>query len=211
MSDLSIHTHIFEPGTPPTSPAAPALLLMHGTGGDESDLLPLARRIAPGRPLLSPRGNVNEHGQLRFFRRLAEGVFDLEDLALRVKALSVWLAAAKSRYGIDTLDALGFSNGANTIAAALLTVASPTPHTPLVRKAVLLRAMVTTTPTAGIKLSGTEILIISGTRDPIIPVENAKRLAAQLQAAGATVRHEILPAGHELTQDDIRLATAFLT
>ena len=205
MSDLSIHTHIFEPGT---SPSVPTLLLLHGTGGDESDLLPLGRRVAPGRPLLSPRGNVNEHGQLRFFRRLAEGVFDLEDLALRVKALSAWLAAAKTRYEIGTLDALGFSNGANTIAAALLTVASPNP---LIRKAVLLRAMQTIAPTPGINLSGTEILIVSGTRDPIIPIENAKRLAAQLQAAGATVRHEVLQTGHELTQDDLRLATAFLS
>ncbi|XVJ59853.1 MAG: alpha/beta hydrolase [Tepidisphaera sp.] len=205
MSDLSIHAHVFEPSE---QPSTSALLLLHGTGGDESDLLPLGRRVAPGRSLLSPRGNVDEHGALRFFRRLAEGVFDLKDLAARVADLSKWLATAKKRYEIQTLDALGFSNGANTIAALLLTVASPTP---LVRKAVLLRAMVTAPPVVGIDLSGTSVLIISGTRDPIIPLENAKLLAAQPQEAGAAVRHEILPAGHELTQDDIRLAKAFLT
>ncbi len=200
---LNLHSHLHEPG----DPGSPTLLLLHGTGGDEHDLVPLARRVAPGRPLLSPRGNVNEHGQLRFFRRFAEGVFDLDDVARRVRDLAAWLTAARSHYAIDTLDALGFSNGANTLAAAMLTVAPPTP---LVRKAVLLRAMVTVPPTTDIKLNGTDILIVSGTRDPIIPIENAKKLASQLLSAGATVRHEILQAGHELTQDDLRLASAFL-
>lgn len=201
MSDLSIHAHVFEPSE---QPSTSALLLLHGTGGDESDLLPLGRRVAPGRSLLSPRGNVDEHGALRFFRRLAEGVFDLKDLASRVADLSKWLTTAKKRYEIHTLDALGFSNGANTIAALLLT------HGPAIRKAVLLRAMVTIPDPAKVDLSGVDILIVSGNRDPIIPADNAVRLAGQLKLAGATVRHEILQAGHELTQDDIKLATAFL-
>lgn len=201
MSDLSIHAHVFEPSEQPSDSA---LLLLHGTGGDESDLLPLGRRVAPGRSLLSPRGNVDEHGALRFFRRLAEGVFDLKDLASRVADLSKWLTTAKKRYEIQTLDALGFSNGANTIAALLLT------HGPAVRKAVLLRAMVTLPDPAKVDLAGVDILIVSGNRDPIIPAENATRLAGQLKFAGATVRHEILQAGHELTQDDIKLSTAFL-
>lgn len=197
---VGLHTHVFEPGT-----AGRAVLLLHGTGGDEHDLLGLGRKVAPGASLLSPRGNVSEHGQNRFFRRFAEGVFDLEDLARRVKDLAAWLGAAREKYGITgALDALGFSNGANTAAALLLT------RGPVLRRAVLLRGMVTAEAAAGVDLKGVRVLLVSGERDPIIPVENAGRLAEQLRRAGAEVRHEVLAAGHELTGRDLELAREWL-
>ena len=118
------------------------------------------------------------------------------------------MAAAKAQHALPWVDALGFSNGANTLAAGLLT------HGPIVRKAVLLRAMVTLPPAPGVNLAvgagGVGVLLISGDRDTILPLDNAKRLADQLREAGAEVRHEVLRAGHELTADDLALATAFL-
>lgn len=197
---LGLHEHVFEAGR-----TEGALLLLHGTGGDERDLLGLGRKVAPGAALLSPRGNVSEHGQNRFFRRFAEGVFDLEDLARRVRDLAAWLGAARERYGLrGGLNALGFSNGANTAAAMLLS------HGRVLGRAVLLRGMVTAEPAAGVDLTGVRVLLVSGERDPIIPVENAKRLAGQLRGAGAEVRHEVLAAGHELTGRDLELAAEFL-
>jgi phospholipase/carboxylesterase len=200
--DLALHHHVFEIGD-----LSRPLLLLHGTGGDERDLLSLGRKVAPRAALLSPRGNVSENGALRFFKRFAEGVFDLDDVARRAGDLARWLAAARARYELAEPDALGFSNGANTAAAMLL--ARGHDAAPL-RRVILLRAMVTVPTTPGVRLDGVSVLLISGTRDPIVPVENAKRLAAQMTAAGATVRHEILPAGHDLTPDDLRLARGFL-
>jgi phospholipase/carboxylesterase len=173
------------------------LLLLHGTGGDESDLLPLGERLAPGAALLSPRGNVSENGANRFFRRFAEGVFDLEDLKARTQELAKFVTEARSAYGLGTPMALGYSNGAN-IAAALL-LARPE----VLRGAVLLRAMVPFEPDTLPDLSGKPVLILSGAMDPIIPTTNAKRLAGLLQESGAAVTHRILPTGHGLSQADL--------
>src|SRR5450755_4513769 len=107
-------THRFEPG------GAPPLLLLHGTGGDENDLLPLGRMVAPGAALLSPRGKVLEGGMPRFFRRLAEGVFDEQDLRRRTQELADFVEDARRAYGFEAPVALGFSNGANIASALLL-------------------------------------------------------------------------------------------
>ena len=124
------------------TPAAGTLLVLHGTGGDEHDLLPLGRAIAPGATLLSPRGKVLEHGKPRFFRRLAEGVFDVDDLKRRAAELGDFVGAAAAPYGFDTsrLTAVGFSNGAN-IASALLLL-----RPEVLSRAVLFRAMVPLEP-----------------------------------------------------------------
>src|SRR5450631_3975217 len=118
MAQLSYH-HRFEPGT---NPSAPPLLLLHGTGGNEDDLIPLGQNLSPGSALLSPRGDVLEHGQPRFFRRFAEGVFDFADVERRTAALADFISAAAKRYGFDPtrLVGLGFSNGANIGASLLL-------------------------------------------------------------------------------------------
>ncbi|MCJ2072509.1 alpha/beta hydrolase [Methylobacterium sp. J-030] len=192
--------HRFEPGPD----AARPLLLLHGTGGDENDLLPLGRMLAPGAALLSPRGAVSENGMPRFFRRLAEGVFDEADLRRRTHDLAGFVAAARDRYGLGAPLALGFSNGAN-IAAALLML-----RPQVLAGAVLIRPMVPLAEPPAADLAGKPVLILSGALDPIVPVENARRLAAQLTAAGAVVAHRTLPAGHGLSQADLGLAADWL-
>jgi phospholipase/carboxylesterase len=194
-ADLAF-THRFEPGTAESAP----LLLLHGTGGDESDLLPLGRAVAPGAALLSPRGQVSENGAPRFFRRLAEGVFDEADLRRRTDDLAEFVAAARGRYGLAAPVALGFSNGANIAAAMLLR------RPEALAGAVLLRPMVPFADAPVADLAGRPVLILSGVMDPIVPAENARRLAAQLTAAGAAVTHRMLPAGHGLSQAEVGLA-----
>jgi phospholipase/carboxylesterase len=180
------------------------LLLLHGTGGDEDDLLPLGGAILPGAALISPRGKVSEHGANRFFRRFAEGVFDVEDLKTRTDELADFVLAAREHYGLDTPVAVGLSNGAN-IAASLLIRRPET-----VRGAVLLRPMTPYEPEAWPDLAGKPVLILSGAMDPIVPSANARRLAAILAEAGASVTHKLLPTGHGLGRTDIAEASAWL-
>lgn len=194
------HVHRFIPGN---DPALPPVLLLHGTGGNEDDLLPVGQMIAPGAALLSPRGKVLEGGMPRFFRRLAEGVFDEADLRRRAGELAEFIGEAREAYGLGAPVAVGFSNGAN-IAAALLLL-----HPEALSGAVLLRAMVPLAAPPAASLSGKPVLILSGEADPIVPAENAARLAAVLQAGGASVEHKTLPAGHGLSQADITLAKAW--
>ncbi|MFG1375273.1 alpha/beta hydrolase [Xanthobacter autotrophicus] len=194
-------THRFEPAT--KAGAAP-LLLLHGTGGDEADLLPIGRMIAPGAALLSPRGQVSEGGMPRFFRRLAEGVFDEQDVVRRAHDLADFIGAARAAYGLAAPVAVGFSNGAN-IAAALMLL-----RPEALAGAVLLRAMVPLSdPPAG-ELPGTPVLMLSGAMDPIVPAENAARLATLLSARGAQVEHRTLPASHGLTSADLTAARDFI-
>jgi phospholipase/carboxylesterase len=195
MTELSF-IHRYEPAT---DGKRPPLLLLHGTGGDENDLLGLGRMISPGSALISPRGKILEHGMPRFFRRLAEGVFDEEDVRFRANELADFVSEARQAYGLEAPIAVGFSNGAN-IAAAMLMLRPET-----LAGAALLRAMVPLSDAPQADLAGKQVLMISGAMDPIIPADNAKRLAASLLATGAEVQHEILPAGHNLSQTDLQL------
>jgi phospholipase/carboxylesterase len=195
-------THRFEPAS---APGRPPLLLLHGTGGDENDLLPLGRMVAPGSALLSPRGKVLEGGMPRFFRRLAEGVFDEADVRARALELADFIAEARLAYGLEAPLALGFSNGAN-IAAALLWLCPEA-----LAGTVLVRAMVPLGTAPEADLNAKPVLILSGAMDPIVPAENASRLAQQLTAAGASVTHEVLPAGHALSQADVTLTREWLS
>ncbi|HEX2861278.1 MAG TPA: alpha/beta hydrolase [Lacunisphaera sp.] len=202
MSSLS-HLHRFEPGS--IAGATPVLLL-HGTGGTEHDLLPLGRQLAPGSALLSPRGEVNENGMPRFFRRFAEGVFDLDDVARRTHALADFIASAAKKYQLDAakLTAVGYSNGAN-IAASLLLLRPES-----LAGAVLLRPMVVLQPGALPDLAGKHLSLISGRHDPIVPVDHPPRLAEMFRQAGAAVDLHWLEAGHQLTKPDFDLAGRFL-
>ena len=194
-------THRFEPA--PQDGTTP-LLLLHGTGGDETDLLPLGRMIAPGAALLSPRGQVSEGGMPRFFRRLAEGVFDEKDVVRRAHDLADFIEAARAAYGLAAPLAVGFSNGANIAAAVLLL------RPEALAGAVLLRAMVPLAePPAG-NLPGTPVLMLSGTMDPIVPAGNAARLTALLSERGAQVEHRTVPASHGLTSADLTAARDFI-
>lgn len=199
--DLSF-THRFVPATDAT--AAP-LLLLHGTGGDENDLVPLGRMLAPGAALLSPRGQVSEAGMPRFFRRLAEGVFDEADVVRRTHELADFIAEARAAYGLAAPVAVGFSNGAN-IAAALLLL-----RPEALAGAVLLRAMMPLASPPESRIAGTPVLMLSGAVDPIVPRENAARLAALLAQRGAEVDHRSVGTGHGLTPGDMTAAQAWLS
>jgi phospholipase/carboxylesterase len=202
MPTLS-YIHRYEPAT---TPGASPLLLFHGTGGNEHDLIPLGRQLSPGSALLSPRGDVSEHGMPRFFRRFAEGVFDLDDVAKRTHALADFIAAAGTQYGFDAskLTALGYSNGAN-IAASLFLL-----RPEALAGAVLLRPMVVLEPRALPDLRGKRLLLLSGRHDPIVPVDHPERLAAQFRTAGADVTLQWLDTGHQLTEADLKHAARFL-
>lgn len=173
----------FEHRLDPGAADAPVLLLLHGTGGDENDLVPLGRALAPRATLLSPRGPVLENGAPRFFRRLAEGVFDLEDLARRTQDLAGFICEAAKRYGLEDrrMIAVGFSNGANIAASLLLS------GEPVLDGAVLLRAMTPYEPATLPNLSALPVLISAGRRDPIVPPESVERIARLLTDAGAQV------------------------
>jgi predicted esterase len=194
--------HRFEAGTP----GLPTLLLLHGTGGDENDLLDLGRRLAPGAALLSPRGKVLENGLARFFRRIAEGVFDLEDLKFRTGELADFVAAAAVKYGLDEarVTAVGYSNGAN-IAAALLLLRPAT-----LRAAVLFHAMVPLIPEALPDLGGRRVFLAAGKADRLIPPRETERLAELLKSAGAAVTLFWQPGGHGLAREEIEAAAEWL-
>ena len=178
------------------------LLLLHGTGGNENDLIPLGQQLLPGAAILSPRGKVSEHGAPRFFRRLAEGVFDQEDLLFRTHELADFVNQAAEQYGFDRqkLVAVGYSNGAN-IAASLMLL-----HPGLLRAAVLFRAMVPFEPEVTPDLSGMPVFLAAGRRDTMIAPDNTERLAAILQDAGADLDLRWKNVGHPLTYEEIEEA-----
>jgi len=182
------------------------LLLLHGTGGNERDLIPLGQELDPNAALLSPRGKVLEHGMPRFFRRLAEGVFDLEDLQKRTNELADFVISSAKRYEIDKrqIVAVGYSNGANIAASLLLLRAE------VLSAAILFRAMVPLTPEKQPNLSSKSIFIGAGAVDPIVPSSNSKELAQMLRSAGADVTIRFFQSGHELTSGDVNAAREWL-
>ncbi len=182
------------------------LLLLHGTGGNEDDLLPLGRHLLPGAALLSPRGKVLERGMPRFFRRLAEGIFDLEDLHLRTRELSRFVQDAAEAYGFDSqkVIAAGYSNGANIAASLLL----QEPGT--LAGAVLFHPMVPFIPEALPDLTGTPVFIGAGRADPMVPQGNTEELAELLGRAGATVSLHWQAGGHQLSEQEVQAARDWL-
>jgi predicted esterase len=194
--------HQFVPGT-----SARTLLLLHGTGGDEHQLIELGRELDPSAALLSPRGAVSEDGHLRFFRRFAEGVFDLEDLKKRTDDLAEFITAAATHYQLaaDKIVAVGYSNGANIAASVLLR------RPGILRTAVLFRAMVPLQPERLPDLSGTRIWIGGGKQDTLILPAETERLAALLRQAGADVTTRFFDAGHGLTNTEFVIVQRWLS
>jgi predicted esterase len=199
-TELGFH-HVFEPGPPaPPAPSDWTLLLLHGTGGDEHDLLGLGRQLAPQAALLSPRGKVLEAGAPRFFRRLAVGQLDIPDLLVRTDELATFLIDAAEAYGRDPakIAALGFSNGANIAVSLLLR------HPALLSAAALLRPVLPYEPEGPVALDGTRVLIAAGEGDPYSSPEQTRRLADVLDDAGAAVTVHVEPgAGHGLGRGDL--------
>ena len=189
------------------SPSLPTLLMLHGTGGDENDLLPLGQALAPGAALLSPRGKVLENGMPRFFRRLAMGVFDEQDLRLRTGELAEFVRTASGRYSFDlgNVVAVGYSNGAN-IAGSLLLL-----YPRVLRAALLLSPMVPLKPEELPNLKGVPVFVAAGRADPIVPPENTQQLVSLLEQAGANVTQRWHPGGHELSQSAIEEARQWIS
>lgn len=195
-------THQFIPGSSDRT-----LLLLHGTGGDEHQLLGLGRELDPAAALLSPRGPVSENGHLRFFRRFAEGVFDLEDLKKRTDDLAEFISAAATHYQLasEKIVAVGYSNGANIAASVLLR------RPGILRTAVLFRAMVPLQPERLPDLSGTRIWIGGGRQDTLILPAETERLAELLREAGAEVTARFFDAGHGLTNTEFVIVQRWLS
>ncbi|MFI7065823.1 alpha/beta hydrolase [Kribbella sp. NPDC050124] len=194
--DLLRRPHVWQPGT-----SMPPLLLLHGTGGDEHDLLVLRQHLAPDAPVLSPRGMVSEQGMSRFFRRIREGVFDEDDLRFRADELAAFLTAAEQKYDVPAGSwlAVGFSNGANMASALLLR------HPESLAGAVLLAAMV---PFAADEpedhaLAGKRVLIVNGDRDPMATPDQTRRLTEQLRRHSADVQLQPFPGGHTIAPDQV--------
>ena len=193
--------HEFVPGS-----SSRTLFLLHGTGGNERDLIPLGRELDPNAALLSPRGKVLENGMPRFFRRLTEGVFDLHDLQKRTHELADFLAAAAQHYGFasDNVVAVGYSNGANIAASMLLL------RPEILHAAILFRAMVPLVPDNMPDLSSRPVWIGAGDQDPIIPRSEAQRLVELFGEAGADVTIHFASASHGLTNADVEVARTWL-
>jgi len=187
--------------------SGPTLLLLHGTGGNEEDLVGLGEALASGAAILSPRGKVSEFGAPRFFRRLAEGVFDHEDLLFRTHELAEFVEAASEEYGFDPskIVAVGYSNGANVAASTILL------HPGLLGAAVLFRAMVPFEPEVTPDLSGMPVFMAAGRMDRMIPPDNTQRLAEILDEAGADVDLRWRDTGHPLTYEEVREAKQWLS
>jgi len=186
--------------------SAITVLVLHGTGGDENDLLPLAKELLPGAGVLSPRGKVTENGAARFFRRLAEGVFDLEDLAVRTDELTAFLDEASTKYGFDRgkVCALGFSNGANIAASMLLRRGAQ------LTGAILLSPMLPFEPEVFPDLSKVSVFVGAGLADTMIPADRAHALVHVLRQAGANVTDYWHPGGHTITHEELRSVRAWL-
>lgn len=207
-SDLALE-HRFVAG----DPDAPVLVLLHGTGGDPDDLLPLAAELSPGSAVLAPAGPVSEHGMARWFRRLAEGVFDHADVVVRANQLADFLLATRERYRLDDrrMVAVGFSNGANIAAAVLLL--RPDALTEAVLFAAMLPVPVPSDDAArdgAPDLSGTRVFLSNGERDPMAPLHSTGQLVEMLQGRSAEVRTHRHPGGHQITAEGVAAAREWL-
>lgn len=203
MPELNGFIHRFIPAQQANQPT---LLLLHGTGGNEDDLLNLGRMLIPGAALLSPRGKVLERGMSRFFRRLSEGVFDIPDLITRTHELADFIETASTTYHFDSarVIAVGFSNGANIAASILLLRPS------VLSAAILSHAMVTLEPEQLPDLEHKPVFMGASCVDPLIPPDNTERLSALLQQAGAEVSLHWFNGGHTITHEEVRQAKLWL-
>jgi len=189
------------------SKVIPTLFVLHGTGGNEQDLIPLARQISSEAAILSPRGKVLENGVYpRYFRRLAEGIFDIDDLKFRTNELVDFVKNASKVYGFDMhhVIAVGYSNGANIAASILLL------HPEILSAAILFRAMVPLVPRVSPDLNNKYIFMSSGIYDPIVPKQDAERLADLFKKSGAKVSLYWQNSGHELVIEEVKRAKEWL-
>ncbi|GAB1583899.1 alpha/beta hydrolase [Phyllobacterium phragmitis] len=189
----------------PPAAEAPLVFTFHGTGGNEFQFTKLVEQIIPDAGIVSPRGDVSEFGALRFFRRKGEGVYDMDDLALRTEKMAGFIAAQKAEHPGRSIYALGYSNGANILAAVLFK------HPDLFDRAVLMHPLIPWTPAPQAGLKGKRILITAGERDPICPLPQTQALAAYFRQQEADVELSLHAGGHEIRQNELQDLQAFLT
>jgi len=188
----------------PGAPGAPVLVVLHGTGGDENQFLDFGARLLPGATILSPRGDVSEHGAARFFRRTAEGVYDCDDLARATARMSAFVEANRQKYESSTVLGLGFSNGANILANIMI-------EKPGVFEAgVLMHPLIPFKPADRTADAHAHVLITAGERDPICPVPLTDDLADYFKRQGDTVTVEWHSGGHEIRPNEIEAIKGFL-
>jgi predicted esterase len=188
------------------SASSETLIVLHGTGGDENDLIGIGQAIAPGAAILSPRGNVLENGAPRFFRRLAEGVFDPKEVRSRAEDLARFIRAAVVTYRLDPtrVFALGYSNGANVASTVMLV------EPRILQGAILFRPMLVFEPTEKNDLTGSAVFISAGRMDPIVPTASVEKLAELFESAHAEVTLRWQLAGHNLVPSEVREAAEWL-
>jgi phospholipase/carboxylesterase len=184
---------------------APLVFAFHGTGGNEMQFTELLSQILPEAGIVSPRGDVSEHGALRFFRRTGEGVYDMEDLAYRTEKMAAFVAAHKAANPDRPVYAIGYSNGANILASVMFT------RPDLFDRAALLHPLIPWTPEANAGLAGRQVLITAGRSDPICPWPLTEALEAYFNDQGADVTLSAHAGGHEIRQDELQALNAFLT
>ena len=194
------YTHRARPG----EPGAPILFMFHGTGGDENQFFDFGGCLLPNATVISPRGDISEHGAARFFRRKAEGVYDCEDLARATNRMSEFVAANREHYKAGTVIGLGFSNGANILANILIEKPG------LFEAAVLMHPLIPFEPKERTDGAKRRVLITAGERDPIAPVELTDQLADYFRRQGDEVELEWHAGGHELRPNEIEVAKRFL-
>lgn len=198
---IEAYTHVTLPG----SPGSPLVFSFHGTGGDEHQLVSLARDLVPGATVVSPRGDVSEHGAARFFRRTGEGVYDMDDLARATAKMAGFIEAHVAERRPSAVYGIGYSNGANILASTIF--ARPA----LFDAAVLMHPLIPFEPRLGGDLAGRQLLITAGRRDPICPPQLTQRLEAWLRSAGADVELAWHDGGHEMRPGEIEAAKRFLS
>ncbi len=205
MSEQLNFKHKYVPSSDPTK--GKTVLLLHGTGGNEESLIPIVEMVLPDAAILSPRGQIMENGMPRFFRRIAEGVFDLEDLKFQTQELAIFIEAASKTYGLESNEviALGYSNGANIASSVMLT------YPELISKAALFHPMIPFVPENPPDLSNTSILITAGTNDPIVSRKETLELNSMFQDYGAEVEIFWHDSGHNLTREELDKTKNFLS
>ena len=197
---LDAYHHIAEkPAT-----GQPLVFTFHGTGGDENQFTGLIRQILPEAGLVSPRGNISEYGANRFFRRKAEGVYDMDDLAAQTIRMTDFIAAHKAANPDAPVYALGYSNGANILASVLFKAPE------LFDRVVLMHPLIPWQPEENPGLAGVKILITAGRNDPICPLPETETLSSWLSAQGAKLEVNLHDGGHEVRQQEIDATAAFL-
>ena len=199
MTDTSYHCAETE-----GAEGAPLVFTFHGTGGNEQQFHDLPSRVLPGAHVISPRGNVSEHGALRYFRRRAEGLYDMADLATRTEAMAGFIAHHKARVGAERVIGLGYSNGANILASVAFK------HAGLFSDLALLHPLIPWTPDPQPRLAGTRVLVTAGERDPICPAPMTRELTGWFESQGASLEVTWHAGGHEIAEAELASLLRFL-